>query len=149
MSSMGSTSSLLTGCPLCKDPSIFPQSCFLNSFQMVQLSVLDSTTLEGSLLIASSWAGMCRTRSLSDVMGEGALGGTGWGVCPSPSSSASVWTFLAACGRVVLGVGFGRPALALVVRVVVRVDVLEGGSVDRGLVGGGLVEGGFFDTGPA
>jgi len=82
---------------------------------------------------------------LTGVVG---LGGTGWGAGSSPpppgsSSSGTVVTFFFAVrGRVVLAVDFERPALALAVRVVVRVDALEGSLVD-----GGLVEGGFFDGG--
>ena len=78
-------------------------------------------------------------------------GGVGFGAGSASSSSGSsssitVGAFFVVRDRVVLVVDFEGPALALVVRVVTRVDVLEGGLVEEGLVEGGLVEG-FFDGG--
>ena len=76
---------------------------------------------------------------LTGVVG---LGGTGCGAGSSsssgPSSSMTTGAFFFVRDRVVLVVCFEGPALALVVRVVVRIDALEGG-----LMGGGLVDGGF------
>ena len=54
-------------------------------------------------------------------------------------------TFFVVRDRVVLVVDFEEPALVLVMRVVTRVDDLEGGLVEEGLVEGGLAEGGFLD----
>ena len=74
------------------------------------------------------------------------LGGTSWAT--GSSSSATVGTFFFVVRvRLVLVVDFEGLALVLVARVVVRVDVLEGGLVGGGLVEGGLVEEGFFDGG--
>ena len=89
------------------------------------------------------------TRDRTGVVGRG---GTGCGASSSssssgPSSSTTVGTFLVVRDRVVLVVEFEGPALAFVVRVVARVDVLDGGLVEGGLAEGSLAEGGFFDDG--
>ena len=80
------------------------------------------------------------------------LGGTDFGAGSSPSSSSSSSSITAGAlffvvrDCVVLA-DLEGPALAVVVRVVARVDALGGGLVEGGLVEGGLAEGGFFGGG--
>ena len=76
------------------------------------------------------------------------LGGSGCGAGSSSSSSGSSSSATAGTSFVVRDragsvVDFEGPTLALAVRVLVRVDALEGSLVE----GGGLVEGGFLDGG--
>lgn len=72
------------------------------------------------------------------------LGGTECGAGSSFSSSGSTSStvigtfFFVVRDRVVFVVDFEGPALVAVVRVVVRVDALEGGLVDGGFLDGGF-----------
>jgi len=77
---------------------------------------------------------------LTGVVG---LGGIGGGASSSSSSGSSVSTsvgtfFFVVRVRVALVADFEGPALTIVVRVVVRADVLEGGFVESGFLDGGF-----------
>lgn len=82
------------------------------------------------------------------VVSRGGSGSrAGFSSSSSSSSSTTVGTFFVVRDRVALVVDFEGPALAFVMRVVVRVEVFEESLVEGGLVEGSFVEGGFFDGG--